>query len=89
MSSIDHLRSCSFCQRQEYERIMSTNAYKPTVKVKEASAYDYNRQKKLAQLGAIIKGASYIEQDPIKPAGYYDRQKKLRELGKIVRDYSL
>jgi hypothetical protein len=47
MSYQDHLKTCSYCQK---------GSSKPTISIKSASSY--NKRKKLAELGAIIKGIS-------------------------------
>ena len=48
MSFQDHLKTCSYCRK---------DSQKVTVSIKSASS-DY-REKKLAELGAVIKGVSY------------------------------
>ena len=55
MSFQDHLKTCSYCSKN------NTQSRKPTVRIKAASSY--NKQKKLSQLGAIIKGTSYAGWD--------------------------
>jgi hypothetical protein len=72
------------------ERFTNTNT-EVTVSVKSASSY--HNQKKLAELGAIIKGTSYTGLDTdasVQTKGTpvvknNPRKLKLRELGKIVR----
>lgn len=69
---------------------------KPTITVKGASSY--YRQKKLTELGAIIKGTSYPTLEPMfqtkgasevaaaaRKPGPIEREVKLKELGKIIR----
>ena len=73
---------------------------KPTITVKGASSY--YRQKKLSELGAIIKGISYpgLESIPVfqtkgasvqvgnkKKPGPYRREVKLKELGKMIKGF--
>jgi hypothetical protein len=86
MSFQDHLKTCSYCKKG-----LQTQTQKVTVSVKSTSSY-YN-QKKLAELGAIIKGTSYTGLDTdasVQTRGASvvknnPRKLKLRELGKIVR----
>ena len=98
----DHLKSCEYCQKgsQTHKptiRIKSASKPKPTITVKGASSY--YRQKKLSELGSIIRGTSYPSLEPItmfltkgaskinisqKP-GPIEREFKLKELGKLVR----
>ena len=54
MSFQDHLKTCSYCQKGSLSLSLSS---KPTISVKGASCY--SKQKKLSELGAIIKGTSY------------------------------
>jgi hypothetical protein len=48
MSFQDHLKTCSYCRK---------DSQKETVSIKSASSY--YREKKLAELCAVIKGVSY------------------------------
>ena len=72
------------------------NGYTSKPKIYIKSPADYNRQKKLTELSAIIRGTSY---PPIsipvfrtkgasevgRKPGPIEREVKLRELGKIIR----
>jgi hypothetical protein len=87
MSYQDHLKTFSYCSKN--------NPQKVTVRIKSASSY--NKQKKLSELGAIIRGTSYPSLEPIpmfqtkgasevaRKPGPIERQVKLKELGKLVR----
>ena len=84
MSSIDHLRTCEYCRRIEYENVKD----KPTIRVKGASSY--NRTKNLSELAAIITGRSFGILSPTtetKGASVLcsDKNDKLKELGKMVK----
>lgn len=97
MSVQDHLRTCSYCNK---------DLQKPTVRIKAASSY--RREKKLAELAAVIKGVSYPgisyagtkTKTNAKGASVVDKekkitlrrysilsekQKKLKELGRLIR----
>ncbi|MGA9296743.1 MAG: hypothetical protein WA326_02330 [Nitrososphaeraceae archaeon] len=88
MSYEDHLKTCSYCRK---------GSLKPTILIKSASSY--NKRKRLAELGAIIKGISYpgLESIPMfrtkgaseslvaRKPGPIEREVKLRELGKMIR----
>jgi hypothetical protein len=90
MSYQDHLKTCSYCNK---------GLLKPTIYVKSASSY--NKQKKLTELGAIIKGTSYPSMEPMfltkgasssevaaaraRKPGPIEREVKLRELGKMIK----
>jgi len=87
MSFQDHLKTCSYCRK---------DSQKVTVSIKSASSY--YKEKKLAELGAVIKGVSYpgISYAGIKKtnenirtktkgASNTERELKLKELGKLVR----
>lgn len=58
----EHLKSCEYCQKgsMNYSKV---HGHKPTISVKSASSY--NKQKKLSELAAIIKGISYPSLEPI------------------------
>jgi hypothetical protein len=88
MSYLDHLKTCSYCS--------NNNPQKPKVRIKAASSY--NKQKKLSELGAVIRGVSYPSLEPIstfktkgasvnysKVNGPLQRKFKLRELSKMIR----
>ena len=95
----DHLKTCSYCQSQnQKQKGASSLTSKPTIYVKSASSY--RKQKKLTELGAIIRGTSYpsLESIPmfqtkgasfnannISKPGPIEREIKLRKLGKMVR----
>jgi hypothetical protein len=96
----DHLKSCEYCQKGSPTHnkptiyIKSASTYsklsKPTIYVKSASAY--NKQKKLGELGSIIRGTSYPSLEPMlqtkgasRKPGPIEREVKLKELGKIIR----
>jgi arsenate reductase-like glutaredoxin family protein len=49
----DHLKTCDYCRNKKD----SLTQHKPTITIKSASSY--SKQKKLSELGAIIKGISY------------------------------
>jgi hypothetical protein len=87
MSYQDHLKTCSYCQK---------GSLKPTISIKSASSY--NKRKKLAELGAIIKGTSYPSMEPMLQTkgasfsandtsriGPIEREVKLKELGKMIK----
>jgi proline racemase len=88
MTFQDHLRTYSYCRK---------DSQKVTVSIK--SAPSYYREKKLAELGAVIKGISYpgISYVGVNKSNanttktrsasnaYVERQFKLKELGRIVR----
>ena len=89
MSFQDHLKSCSYCKKDSISS-------KPTISIRSASSY--RKQKKLTELGAIIRGASYPPisipvfrtkgasfENNFKRPGPIEREVKLRELGKIIR----
>jgi hypothetical protein len=90
MSYQDHLKTCSYCSK-------GSQASKPTISIKSASSY--NKRKKLAELGAIIKGISYpnLESIPMfrtkgasevtRKPGPIEREVKLRELGKMIKSF--
>jgi hypothetical protein len=85
----DHLKTCEYCNTKN-------KVSKPTIFVKSASSY--SKQKKLPELGAIIKGISYpslsipmfrtkgasFENNFNRP-GPIEREVKLKALGKIIR----
>ena len=85
MSFQDHLKTCSYCRK---------DSQKVTVSIKSASSY--YREKKLAELGAVIKGVSYpgilyvgVEKTnapKTKGASNAERERqfKLKELGRMV-----
>ena len=99
----DHLKSCEYCQNSERVTRLGTKGAssssfesKPTLYVK--SKFTYTKQKKLGELGAIIKGTSYPSMEPMlqtkgasvsniekRSIGPIEREIKLKELGKIVR----
>jgi hypothetical protein len=54
MSYEDHLKTCSYYRK---------GSLKSTILIKSASSY--NKRKRLAELGAIIKGISYPSLEPI------------------------
>ena len=68
---------------------------KPIISVKSASSY--GKQRKLSELGAIIRGTSYAGLSPwlqtktkgasevVRKPGPIEREVKLKELGKIIR----
>jgi hypothetical protein len=57
MSYQDHLKTCSYCQKEKGSLTQaSASNPKPTISIKSASSY--RKQKKLSELGAIIKGTS-------------------------------
>lgn len=88
MTFQDHLRTCSYCRK---------DSQKVTVSIKSASSY--YREKKLAELSAVIKGISYpgISYVGVNKSNanttktrsasnaYVERQFKLKEPGRIVR----
>jgi hypothetical protein len=77
MSVQDHLRTCSYCNK---------DSQKPTVRIKSASSY--RREKKLSELGALIRGISYPSLEPMlqtKGASSVEKSQKLKELGKMIR----
>jgi hypothetical protein len=86
MSFQDHLKTCSYCRK---------DSQKVTVSIKSASSY--YREKKLAELSAVIKGVSYPgilyvgvkKTNPTKSKGASasnaEKQFKLKELGKMIR----
>jgi hypothetical protein len=100
MSFQDHLKACSYCNK---------DSQKVTISIKSASSY--YKDKKLSELASIIKGVSYpgISYAGIKKTnanirtktnakgasnpqiqrkpGYLERQFKLMELGKMIRDF--
>jgi hypothetical protein len=91
----DHLETCEYCRNEYYSRIRGS---KPTISVKSASSY--SKQRKMAELAAIIKGISYpsfsIPMFRTKGAsevararkprlGPIEREVKLKELGKLAR----
>ena len=110
MSFQDHLKTCSYCQKGSLSLSLSLSS-KPTIFIKSASSYrkamkptiyvksasSYSKQKKLGELGAIIKGTSYPSLEPIfqtkgasevaraRKPGPIEREIKLKELGKMVR----
>jgi hypothetical protein len=88
MSFQDHYSQCPYCNKGLKS--------KPTIRVKSASSC--SKQKKLTELGAIIKGTSYPGVESIFRAkgasliecksriqGPIEKAFKLRELGKLVR----
>jgi hypothetical protein len=89
----DHLKSCEYCQSQKQKGASSLTTSKPTIYVK--GKFSYSKQKKLSELGAIIKGTSYPSLEPMfqtkcasevtRKPGPIEREVKLRELGKIIR----
>jgi hypothetical protein len=94
----DHLKTCSYCQNQnQKQKGASSLTSKPTIHIKSRS--NYAKQKKLGELGAIIKGISYpsLESIPVfqtkgasevtRKPGPIEREVKLRELGKLVRGF--
>jgi hypothetical protein len=84
MSFQDHLKTCSYCRK---------DSQKVTVSIKSASSY--YREKKLAELGTVIKGVSYpgisyagekkTNATRTKGASSAERQFKLKELGRLIR----
>ena len=103
----DHLETCDHCRNKYYSnpskptiRIKSASAYskvsKPTISIKSASTY--RKQRKLSELGAIIKGVSYppisipvfrtkgaSRSEVARKPGPIEREVKLKELGKMIR----
>jgi hypothetical protein len=91
----DHLRTCDYCQRagRTSSAAYGQTHHKPTIYVKSASSY--YREKKLAELGAVIKGVSYpgisyvgvkkTNATKTKSASNVEKSQKLKELGKLVR----
>lgn len=97
----DHLKSCEYCQKGLPTHkltifIKSASAYRresrPTIHIKRKS--DYDRSKKLLNLGDIIKGTSYASLSPwlqtkgasvVRKPGPIEREVKLKALGKMVR----
>jgi hypothetical protein len=91
-----NLKTCESCRNEYYSSIRGS---KPTISVKSASSY--SKQRKMAELAAIIKGISYPSLEAInsfqtkgasevararKPRpGPIEREVKLKELGKLVR----
>jgi hypothetical protein len=84
----DHLKTCEYC-RNEYYRLS-----KPTILVKGTSSY--RKQKRLSELGAIIRGTSYPSlsipmfrtkgaSEVLRRPGPIEKEVKLKELGKLVR----
>ena len=89
MSYQDHLATCSDCQKRQ----------QPTIRVKSASSY--RREKKLAELGALVSGISYPgvlfvgEQKKAKTkikaassyssVSYIEKSHKLKELANMIR----
>ena len=83
----DHLKTCEYCQKQKGASL------KPTIYVRSKS--DYSKQKKLSELGAIIRGVSYPSLEPmfqtkgasdvVRKPGPIEREVKLKELGKMIR----
>ena len=60
----DHLKTCSYCQNQnQKQKGASSLTSKPTIYIR--SKITYTKQKKLGELGAIIKGTSYPSLEPI------------------------
>ena len=69
----DHLKTCEYCQKGS-----QTQTHKPTIFIKLASSYSkykkpiisvksassYGKQRKLSELGAIIRGTSYAGLSP-------------------------
>ena len=95
MSYQDHLKTCSYCQKAGRSS-SSEQIHKPTVFIKSASSY--SKQRKLSELGAIIKGISYPSLEPLpmfrtKGASVVrnnhpiDREVKLKELGKMIKGF--
>ena len=93
MSYQDHLKTCSYCSKNN----TNSQSRKPTVRIKAASSY--NKQKKLSQLGAIIKGTSYaglevsfltkgasnsINYSKVNGPLALEKKFKLKELGKMI-----
>ena len=88
----EHLKSCEYCSK-------GSMISKPKITVKGASSY--YRQKKLTELGAIIKGTSYAGLSPwlqpqtktrgasevTRKLGPIEREVKLRELGKMIKSF--
>ena len=84
----DHLKTCEYCQKQK-----GASSLKPTIYVRSKS--DYSKQKKLSELGAIIRGVSYPSLEPmfqtkgasdvVRKPGPIEREVKLKELGKMIR----
>jgi hypothetical protein len=84
MSYQDHLKTCSYCNK---------DSQKPTVRIKAASSY--RREKKLAELGALVAGISYpgisyvgareTNATKAKSASRVEKSQKLMELGKLIR----
>ena len=52
----DHLKTCEYYQKQKGASSSSFES-KPTIHIK--SKFSYTKQKKLGELGVIIKGISY------------------------------
>jgi hypothetical protein len=87
LSYQDHFAICPYCNKE-----LKT---KPTVIVKSASSA--NKKRKLAALGAMVKGASNynpkdyfdfrnsVESRSKSKMGPLERSYKLKELGKIIR----
>ena len=86
MSFQDHLRPCSYCRK---------DSQKVTVSIKSASSY--YREKKLAELGAVIKGISYpgisfvgvkkTNATKTKGASSVEKSRKLKELGRTISGF--
>ena len=86
MSFQDHLKTCSYCRKNK-----ESQSRKPTVRIKSASSN--NKQKKLTELGAIIRGTLYPSLESIPTfqtkggSSQQERQIKLKELGRMIRGY--
>jgi hypothetical protein len=99
MSYQDHYRTCSYCQKSSenqklYKAHFSESSskksfVKPTIRVKSASSHE--RERKLIELGHMIKGVqtttkggSFIE-NTTRKQGPIEKTMKLRELAKMIK----
>jgi hypothetical protein len=88
MSFEDHLRSCSYCKGNNNKDLS-----KPKIKIKGASAY--RREKKMAELGALVSGISYpgvlsvgekkAKTKAASSISWIEKSQKLKELGRWIR----
>ena len=93
----DHLQTCDYCRNKQQSsrptiRIKLASS-KPTIHIRSRS--DYIKNRKLLDLGSIIKGTSYPSVEPLfqtkgaseiaRKPGPIEREMKLKALGKMVR----
>ena len=87
MSYQDHIKTCPDCQKRHNQ--------KPTIRIKSAASR--LKERKLSELGSIIRGDSYsypgisyvgvkkTNTTRTKGASMYEKAAKLRELARLIR----